>query len=62
MKPEAALPGKCRLKGIGNVSFQAFRRRHMALAVQSELLRHADIRTTMSFYTQPVPDEKRAPS
>jgi integrase len=31
-----------------------------SLAVQKELLRHADIRTTMNIYTQAVPDDKRA--
>lgn len=31
----------------------------MDLKVQQELLRHADIRTTMSIYTQAMPDAMR---
>ncbi len=53
--------------GIGNIGWHTFRHAYSTLlhalgtkpAVQKELLRHADIRTTMNVYTQAVSDEKR---
>lgn len=53
---------------IGNIGWHTFRHTYSTLlhslgtppAVQKELLRHADIRTTMNVYTQAVSDEKRA--
>jgi integrase len=53
--------------GIGKVGWHTFRHTfssilHQAgtsLAVQKELLRHADIQTTMNIYTQAVSVDKR---
>ena len=53
--------------GIGKVGWHTFRHTYSTLlhalgtkpAVQKELLRHADIRTTMNIYTQAVSDDKR---
>ncbi|HEX5484263.1 MAG TPA: site-specific integrase [Terriglobia bacterium] len=53
--------------GIGKIGWHTFRHTfssllHQAgtkLAVQKELLRHADISTTMNIYTQAVSDDKR---
>jgi integrase len=53
--------------GIGKVGWHTFRRTFATLlhsqgtsiAVQKELLRHADVRTTMNIYTQGVPADKR---
>jgi len=36
------------------------RQRGIDLKVQQELLRHADIRSTMNVYTQAVSEEKRS--
>jgi integrase len=53
--------------GIGNIGWHTFRHTYSTLlhafgtrpAVQKELLRHADIQTTMNIYTQAIPAEKR---
>jgi integrase len=53
--------------GIGNIGWHTFRHTYSTLlhslgatpAVQKELLRHADIRTTLDIYTHAVSDEKR---
>jgi integrase len=53
--------------GIGNVGWHTFRHTYSPLlhalgttpAVQKELLRHANIQTTMNIYTQAVSEEKR---
>jgi integrase len=53
--------------GIGRIGWQTFRHSHSTmlhaqgvdLKVQQELLRHADIRTTMNVYTQAVPTALR---
>lgn len=62
LKPAAAKAG------IGGIGWHMFRHTYSTLlhslgtrpAVQKELLRHADIRTTMNVYTQAISDEKRA--
>jgi integrase len=49
--------------GIGRIGWHTFRHSHSSLLhalgvdlkVQQELLRHADIRTTMNIYTHTVP-------
>ena len=61
LKPAAAKVG------IGNIGWHTFRHTYSTLlhalgtlpAVQKELLRHADIQTTMNVYTQAIPAEKR---
>ena len=61
LKPAAAKAG------IGKVGWHAFRHTYSTLlhamgtkpAVQKELLRHADIQTTLNIYTQAVSKEKR---
>jgi integrase len=61
LKPAAAKAG------IGKIGWHTFRRSYATLlhgsgttlAVQKELLRHADIRTTMNIYTQAVSSAKR---
>jgi integrase len=53
--------------GIGNIGWHTFRQSYSTLlhalgtkpAVQKELLRHADIETTLNIYTQAVSAEKR---
>jgi site-specific recombinase XerD len=53
--------------GIGKIGWHTFRHAFSTLihsmgtdlAVQKELLRHADIRTTMNIYTQAMPPAKR---
>ncbi|HEX5482252.1 MAG TPA: tyrosine-type recombinase/integrase [Terriglobia bacterium] len=53
--------------GIGKIGWHTFRHTYSTLlhalgakpAVQKELLRHANIQTTMNIYTQAVSDEKR---
>lgn len=53
--------------GIGRIGWHTFRHSHSTLLhalgvdlkVQQELLRHADIRTTMNIYTQAVPTALR---
>ena len=53
--------------GIGNIGWHTFRHSYSTLlhalgtkpAVQKELLRHADIQTTLNIYTQAVSAEKR---
>jgi integrase len=53
--------------GIGNIGWRTFRYTYSTLlhsfgatpAVQKELLRHADIRTTLDVYTHAVSEEKR---
>ena len=53
--------------GIGNISWHTFRHSYSTLlhslgtkpAVQKELLRHADIQTTLNIYTQAVSPEKQ---
>ena len=53
--------------GIGRIGWHTFRHSHSTmlhalgvdLKVQQELLRHADIRTTMNIYTQAVPNALR---
>ena len=53
--------------GIGKIGWHTFRRTYAtllhslgtSLAVQKELLRHADIKTTMNIYTQGIPADKR---
>ncbi len=53
--------------GIGRIGWHTFRHTYSTLLraigtdvkVQQELLRHADIQTTMNIYTQAVPDAKR---
>lgn len=53
--------------GIGPIGWHTFRHSHSTLLhalgvdlkVQQELLRHADIRTTMNIYTQAVPNALR---
>ncbi len=53
--------------GIGNIGWHTFRHTYSTLlhalgtapAVQKELLRHADIQTTMNIYTQAISSEKR---
>jgi len=53
--------------GIGNIGWHTFRHTYSTLlhalgttpAVQKELLRHADIQTTLNIYTQAVSAEKR---
>ena len=53
--------------GIGKVGWHTFRRTYSTLlhafgtapVVQKELLRHADIRTTLDIYTRAVSTEKR---
>jgi len=61
LKPAAAAAG------IGKIGWHTFRHTYSSLlhslgttpAVQKELLRHADIRTTLNIYTQSISDEKR---
>ena len=61
LKPAAAKAG------IGNIGWHTFRHTYSTLlhalgtrpAVQKELLRHADIQTTMNIYTQALSSEKR---
>jgi integrase len=63
IKPAAILAGLGR-----NVGWHTFRHTYSSLLrqlgvdlkVQQELLRHADIRTTMNVYTQAVSEQKRA--
>ena len=53
--------------GIGRIGWHSFRHRHSTLLhalgvnlkVQQELLRHADVRTTMNIYTQAIPKALR---
>ncbi len=53
--------------GIGNIGWHTFRHSYSTLlhalgtrpAVQKELLRHADIQTTLNIYTQAISAEKR---
>jgi integrase len=53
--------------GIGRIGWHTFRHSYSTmlrslkvdLKVQQELLRHADIRTTMNLYTQAIPDDMR---
>jgi integrase len=53
--------------GIGNIGWHTFRHTYSTLlhslgttpAVQKELLRHANIETTMNLYTQAISAEKR---
>jgi integrase len=53
--------------GIGRIGWHTFRHSYSTLLrslkvdvkVQQELLRHADIRTTMNLYTQAIPDDMR---
>ena len=53
--------------GIGKIGWHTFRHTYSTLlhalgtkpAVQKELLRHADIQTTLNIYTQAISDEKR---
>ena len=53
--------------GIGRIGWHTFRHSHSTLLhalgvdlkVQQELLRHADVRTTMNIYTQAVPTALR---
>jgi integrase len=53
--------------GIGNIGWHTFRHSYSTLlhalgaapAVQKELLRHANIQTTMNIYTQAVTTAKR---
>ncbi len=53
--------------GIGRIGWHSFRHSHSTLLhalgvdlkVQQELLRHADVRTTMNIYTQAVPSALR---
>jgi integrase len=53
--------------GIGKIGWHTFRHTYSSMlhalgtkpAVQKELLRHADIRTTLNIYTQAVSAEKR---
>jgi len=57
-------------QGIGRIGWHTFRHSHSTLLhalgvdlkVQQELLRHADIRTTMNIYTQAVPTLREANS
>ena len=61
LKPAAARAG------IGKIGWHTFRHTYSSLlhslgtkpAVQKELLRHADIQTTLNIYTQAVSSEKR---
>lgn len=54
--------------GIGRIGWHTFRHTYSTLLrslkvdvkVQQELLRHADIRTTMNVYTQAIPEDLRA--
>lgn len=56
-----------RKAGLGRIGWHTFRHSHSTLfhalgvdlKVQQELLRHADIRTTMNIYTQAVPTALR---
>jgi integrase len=53
--------------GVGRLGWHAFRHTYSTLLneygtdvkVQQELLRHADIRTTMNIYTRAVPERLR---
>ena len=53
--------------GIGNIGWHTFRHTYSTLlhalgakpAVQKELLRHADIQTTLNIYTQAISADKR---
>ncbi len=53
--------------GIGRIGWHTFRHSYSTLLrslkvdvkMQQELLRHADIRTTMNLYTRAVPDDMR---
>ncbi|HKV77483.1 MAG TPA: site-specific integrase, partial [Candidatus Sulfotelmatobacter sp.] len=53
--------------GLGRIGWHTFRHSYSTLLrglgvdvkVQQELLRHADIRTTMNIYTQAIPDALR---
>src|SRR5438034_10843513 len=53
--------------GLGRIGWHSFRHSHSTLLhalgvdlkVQQELLRHADVRTTMNIYTQAVPTALR---
>ena len=53
--------------GIGNIGWHTFRHTYSTLlytfgtkpAVQKELLRHADIETTLNIYTQAMTPDKR---
>jgi integrase len=57
-----------RFAGLGNLGWHTFRHTYSTMLrqlgvdvkVQQELLRHADIRTTMNVYTQAVSEQKRA--
>ena len=61
IKPAAARAG------IGNIGWHSFRHTYSTLlhalgtspAVQKELLRHANIQTTLNIYTQAVSADKR---
>src|ERR1035437_8065312 len=61
LKPAAAKAG------IGNIGWHTFRHTYSTLihalgttpAVQKELLRHADIQTTMNIYTQAITSAKQ---
>jgi integrase len=61
LKPAAAKAG------IGNIGWHTFRHTYSTLlhalgttpAVQKELLRHANIQTTMNVYTQAISADKR---
>lgn len=66
---ESQIKPAARITGLGNgVGWHTFRHTYSSLLrqhkvdvkVQQELLRHADIRTTMNVYTQAVSEEKRA--
>ena len=54
--------------GLGNVGWHTFRHTYSSmlrqlgvdLNVQQELLRHADVRTTLNVYTQAQSEQKRA--
>jgi len=54
--------------GLGNVGWHTFRHTYSSmlrqlgvdLKVQQELLRHADVRTTLNVYTQAINEHKRA--
>ena len=66
MREQKLVPAAAKV-GIGRIGWHTFRHSYSTMLrslkvdvkVQQELLRHADIRTTMNLYTQAVPDDMR---
>ena len=66
MQQQKLVPAAAKI-GIGRIRWHTFRHSYSTMLrslkvdvkVQQELLRHADIRTTMNLYTQAIPDDMR---